>query len=167
VRFLLEAGEAIIFPVLNQFVSRWIPTRERGIANGLIFAGVGVEAGAAPVIVTYIMVHYGWRASFWVSACLGLLVGAVWFVAARDNPEEHSHVSATELQYIEENRTAGSDASATRDGKTTWEKILQSKEVWGVSAEGVWARLKGQRILQHDSSYRDGYVQFVGRSPTH
>ncbi|HEY2120217.1 MAG TPA: MFS transporter [Candidatus Acidoferrum sp.] len=133
VRFLLGAGEAIIFPASNQFVSRWIPTQERGIANGLIFAGVGAGAGAAPVIVTYIMVHYGWRASFWVSAVLGLLVGAVWFVAARDNPEEHSHVSATELKYIEDNRTAGIDASATRDGKTTWKKILRSKEVWGVT----------------------------------
>jgi ACS family glucarate transporter-like MFS transporter len=133
VRFLLGAGEAIIFPASNQFVSRWIPAQERGIANGLIFAGVGAGAGAAPVIVTYIMVHYGWRASFWVSAGLGLLVGAVWFVAARDNPEEHSHVSATELKYIEENRTVGTDASTARDGKTTWKKILRSKEVWGVT----------------------------------
>lgn len=133
VRFLLGAGEAIIFPASNQFVSRWIPTQERGIANGLIFAGVGAGAGAAPGIVTYIMVHYGWRASFWVSACLGLLIGAVWFVAARDSPEEHSHVSATELKYIEENRTARTDDSATRDGKTTWKEILRSKEVWGVT----------------------------------
>src|SRR6266566_9664880 len=38
VRFLLGAGEAIIYPASNQFVSRWIPSAERGIANGLIFA---------------------------------------------------------------------------------------------------------------------------------
>ena len=37
VRFLLGAGEAIIFPASNQFISRWIPTQERGIANGVIF----------------------------------------------------------------------------------------------------------------------------------
>src|SRR5580698_11058674 len=40
-RFLLGAGEAIIYPASNQFITRWIPTSQRGIANGLIFAGVG------------------------------------------------------------------------------------------------------------------------------
>src|SRR5436305_1930355 len=34
VRFLLGAGEAVMFPASNQFVSRWIPQQERGIANG-------------------------------------------------------------------------------------------------------------------------------------
>jgi len=57
VRFLLGAGEAVMFPASNQFVSRWIPTQERGVANGLIFAGVGAGAGSAPVLVTYIVVH--------------------------------------------------------------------------------------------------------------
>jgi ACS family glucarate transporter-like MFS transporter len=133
VRFLLGAGEAIIFPASNQFVSRWIPTQERGVANGLIFAGVGAGAATAPLLVTYIMVHYGWRSSFWVSAVLGLLVGAVWFVAARDNPEQHSLVSATELKYIQGNRTTRDNAATTQDGKTTWGKILRSKEVWGVT----------------------------------
>ena len=61
VRFLLGAGEAIVFPASNQFVSRWIPTQERGFANGLIFAGVGAGASSAPALVTYIMLHYGWR----------------------------------------------------------------------------------------------------------
>ena len=45
VRFLLGAGEAVIYPAANQFVARWIPVHERGIANGWIFAGVGAGAG--------------------------------------------------------------------------------------------------------------------------
>src|ERR1700728_2903771 len=65
VRFLLGAGEAVIYPSANQFIARWIPTTERGIANGWIFAGVGAGAGLTPLIITSIMVHYGWRASFW------------------------------------------------------------------------------------------------------
>jgi MFS transporter, ACS family, glucarate transporter len=133
VRFLLGAGEAIIFPASNQFVSRWIPTQERGVANGLIFAGVGAGAATAPLLVTYIMTHYGWRSSFWVSALLGLLAGAVWLIVARDNPEDHFLVSSSELKYIQENRTTGDNASAIHDGKTTWTNILRSKEVWGVT----------------------------------
>ncbi len=67
-RFLLGAGEAVMYPASNQFVARWIPTQERGIANGWIFAGVGAGAGLSPPLITYLMLNYGWRASF-----LGLL----------------------------------------------------------------------------------------------
>src|SRR5216684_2573310 len=81
VRFLLGAGEAVIYPSANQFIARWIPTTERGTANGWIFAGVGAGAGLTPPLITYLMVHYGWRSSFWVCAAIGLVAGAVWFIA--------------------------------------------------------------------------------------
>jgi MFS transporter, ACS family, glucarate transporter len=131
VRFLLGAGEAIIFPASNQFVSKWIPTQERGFANGLIFAGVGAGAGAAPAIVTYIMVHYGWRWSFWLSAVLGLLVGIVWFLTARDTPERHPKVSPSELQHIQSGLTAAAPDKSAK--ALPWSVILKSKEVWLVT----------------------------------
>jgi MFS transporter, ACS family, glucarate transporter len=131
VRFLLGAGEAIIFPASNQFVSRWIPTQERGFANGLIFAGVGAGAGAAPAIVTYIMLHYGWRWSFWLSALLGLLVGFVWFISARDTPEQHPYVSPAEMEYIRAGLTTPTSAKAA--SSLPWSVILKSKEVWLVT----------------------------------
>src|SRR6202044_2260828 len=96
VRFLLGAGEAVIYPSANQFVARWIPTSERGLANGSIFAGVGAGAGLTPLIITYIMFHYGWRSSFWVCSIIGFAVGALWFVIARDTPADHPKVSASE-----------------------------------------------------------------------
>ena len=48
IRFLLGAGEAIIYPASNQFIAQWIPSQERGFANGLIFAGVGAGTAVAP-----------------------------------------------------------------------------------------------------------------------
>src|SRR5207237_589115 len=86
IRFLLGVGEAVVYPASNQFVARWIPSQERGIANGWIFAGVGAGAGLSPPLITFLMLHYGWRTSFWVCAVLGLIVGAVWFLTARDSP---------------------------------------------------------------------------------
>lgn len=133
VRFLLGAGEAVMFPASNQFVSRWIPSQERGIANGVIFAGVGVGAGVTPGLITYIMVHYGWRWSFWVSAFIGLFAGTAWYFFARDTPEEHSHVSATELEHIHAGRTTNPSAAAAGDGRILWSTILGSKEVWAVT----------------------------------
>jgi MFS transporter, ACS family, glucarate transporter len=142
-RFLLGAGEAVLFPASNQFISRWIPSQERGVANGLIFAGVGVGAGATPFLITYIMVHYGWRWSFWISAIIGLAAGAVWYFIARDTPEEHAGVSPTELQHIQGGRTVGSSAftgaakesnrMTVSDDRILWSTILSSKNVWAVT----------------------------------
>jgi ACS family glucarate transporter-like MFS transporter len=138
VRFLLGAGEAVIYPSANQFISRWIPVRERGIANGWIFAGVGAGAGLTPPLITYLMVHYGWRSSFWVCSLIGFAAGAVWFVVARDTPDQHTRVSASELAEIHSGLTlqAGqNDSSPITRSKSLvpWTRVLQSKEVWAVT----------------------------------
>jgi len=132
VRFLLGAGEAVIYPSANQFIARWIPTTERGIANGWIFAGVGAGAGLTPLLVTYIMVHYGWRSSFWVCSVIGFAAGAVWFVTARDSPAEHAGVSASELMVI---RSGLKHAESKNAPKTLvpWGRVVRSKEVWAVT----------------------------------
>ena len=145
VRFLLGAGESIIYPSSNQFVSQWIPTQERGIANGMIFAGVGAGAGIAPSLVSYVMSHYGWRASFWVSALIGLCAGAVWYLIARDKPEQHPTVNASELALIRESHgSANSVSSATESStrletispgrKTSWRSIITSRSILAVTA---------------------------------
>jgi MFS transporter, ACS family, glucarate transporter len=130
-RFLLGAGEAIIYPASNQFVARWIPRHERGKANGFIFAGVGIGAGVTPPVISYLMLHYGWRSSFVVSALIGLAVGAVWFIAARDTPEAHPSVSSDELTFIQNGiiNTRAPDSG----GLLSWSRILSSRNVWILS----------------------------------
>src|SRR5664279_5728747 len=100
VRFLLGVGEAMVFPACNRLVASWIPSQERGLANGLIFAGVGAGAGVTPPLITYILVNYGWRWSFWISAVIGLAAGAVWYLMARDRPGDHPWVSTEEADHI-------------------------------------------------------------------
>jgi ACS family glucarate transporter-like MFS transporter len=132
VRFLLGAGEAVIYPGANQFIARWIPFRERGIANGWIFAGVGAGAGLTPPLITYFMLHHGWRSSFWVCAIIGFLAAAVWFLAARDTPAEHSRVSSSELAEIQSGVSLDRAGQSPGSGQTTlipWRKVVRSKEV--------------------------------------
>ncbi len=132
VRFLLGAGEAVIYPSANQFIARWIPTTERGIANGWIFAGVGAGAGLTPLLITLIMVRYGWRSSFWVCSIIGFAAGAVWYLCARDTPAEHAGVSVSELTLIRSGLTRAeqqNDANAL----VSWGCVMRSKEVWAVT----------------------------------
>jgi ACS family glucarate transporter-like MFS transporter len=143
IRFLLGAGEAVIYPASNQFVSWWIPTQERGIANGIIFAGVGVGAGITPPAISYVMFHYGWRSSFWMSAIIGLAAGLVWLLIARDKPEDHPSVSPGELYFIQSGRTLSSSESLSASTipppqadtvkSLPWSTILKSKNVWAVT----------------------------------
>jgi ACS family glucarate transporter-like MFS transporter len=132
VRFLLGAGEAVIYPAANQFVSRWIPVRERGVANGWIFAGVGAGAGLSPPLITYLMIHYGWRSSFWVCAVLGLVAGIVWFLLSRDTPTEHPRVSPSELATIEAGLTAPKVAEGTV-ARVPWKRVAASPSLWALT----------------------------------
>ncbi len=100
-RLALGMGEAVVYPATNCVVAAWIPSTERGLANGIIFAGVGFGAGITPPIITWFLTHYGWRSSFWASAVLGLIAGVVWFVIARDRPRKHAWVSPEEVALIE------------------------------------------------------------------
>jgi len=136
VRFCLGAGEAVIYPSANQFVARWIPVGERGLANGWIFAGVGAGAGLTPPLITYFMIHYGWRSSFWISAAIGLVAGGIWFVAARDTPAAHPRVSSPELAIIQSGLTLevpGTDPSTRDTGLVPWRRVIASKNVWAVT----------------------------------
>jgi ACS family glucarate transporter-like MFS transporter len=127
IRFLLGAGEAIIYPASNQFVARWIPSQERGLANGVIFAGVGIGAGVTPPVISFIMLRYGWRSSFVISALVGFAAGAVWFLAARDTPEAHPSVSPSELALIQQGLPK---SAASKDaGLLSWSTIVSSPNV--------------------------------------
>ena len=129
VRFLLGAGEAVIYPAGNQFLSRWIPVQERGKANGWIFAGVGAGAGLTPPLITAIILFGGWRLSFYACALIGIVVGAVWYMLARDRPEEHPGVSEAELVHIR----AGLPVPLTGAAPPTpWGAILTDRNVWGL-----------------------------------
>jgi ACS family glucarate transporter-like MFS transporter len=130
VRFALGMSESAVYPAANQFVARWIPLHERGKANGWIFAGVGAGAGLAPPLLTAIMARYGWRASFWFCAGVGVVAALIWYVVARDRPESHPRVSAAELAHIQ----AGVGSEARAESRAVpWGAIWLSKEVWALS----------------------------------
>src|SRR5262249_54395220 len=129
VRFALGAGEAVIYPASNQFVARWIPSSERGLANGIIFSGVGAGAGFTPPLIAYIMLHYRWRLSFVVCAIFGLLAGLMWFLIARNSPDEHPLVSPDELARIQSGLPVPVDA---KPALVSWGRMLRSRDVLAV-----------------------------------
>ena len=130
-RFALGMGVAAIYPAANRVVASWIPSAERGLASGWIFAGVGVGAGVAPPLIIYLMLHGGWRWSFWVCAAIGLAAGLVWYLVARDRPEQHSWMTPQEAEHIRSGLPLHPAGASTK--ALPWGTILGSKEVLLVS----------------------------------
>jgi ACS family glucarate transporter-like MFS transporter len=129
-RFSLGMGEAVVYPASNSIVSNWIPTSERGVANGIIFAGVGFGTGITPPIIAWLTHIYGWRSAFWVSAVLGLVAGLIWYVIARDTPREHPWVSPSEVDLIER----GLPQSVNSDKRQeSFLGVLRDWNIWPVT----------------------------------
>ncbi len=132
VRFLLGAGEAVVYPSSNRLVAYWIPSGERGIANGIIFAGVGAGAGITPPLIAYILMNWGWRWSFYISALLGLVAGAVWYLLARDTPQKHPWISPREIATIESGLPAPvKDLEAQK--ALPWLRILGNRNILAIT----------------------------------
>ena len=124
IRVLLGLGEAVIFPASNRLVAAWIPSNERGFANGLIFAGVGLGGAVAPILITSIMLVLDWRWAFHACALIGLILSIVWFAVGKDRPRDHKRVSSEELAYIE--------AGLPQHSRTTgfkWSEIVLDRQV--------------------------------------
>lgn len=149
-RCALGIAEAVIYPSANQFVARWVPQKERGIVNGLIFAGVGAGSGLTAPLLTWIILAWGWRAAFWFDACLGVIGASVWYLIARDRPEEHPSVSQTEQEEIRQGLMTY--ASGTAPG-------MAEKEDRRISWRAMFSRIDLPALMV--SYFAFGYTAWV------
>jgi len=116
-RFLFGVGEAGAFPNISRSFARWFPTRERGLAHGIVFMGSRLGGAIAPPFVVVIMNAYGWRVAFVILGVLGFVWCVFWWRWFRDDPADHPSVEPAELQAI----VAGRDDSHRR---MAWRSLL-------------------------------------------
>jgi sugar phosphate permease len=129
-RFLFGMGEAGAFPIATRSLSRWMLPSERGFAQGITHAGSRLGGALTPIVVVFIIAHYGWRAPFYAFAVLGLVWAAVWYWFYRDSPNEHRSVNAAERELIA--NALGN--TANRSKIVPWRRILRSPQMWLLSA---------------------------------
>jgi ACS family hexuronate transporter-like MFS transporter len=78
-RFLLGMGEAGNWPAAVKVVAEWFPERERALACGIFNSGSAVGAIAAPPLVAFLILRFGWEAAFAFVGMAGLLWLGAWF----------------------------------------------------------------------------------------
>jgi len=126
-RFLFGAGEAGAWPNASTAVSRWFPARARASAMGAFGAATQVGGALSPLAVIPIQLHFGWRASFFLFAGVGVAWAAVWYAWFRDSPAEKRGVTAEEIA-----ETAGEPRAPARG--LPWGLATRDRNLWGLTA---------------------------------
>lgn len=97
-RFLLGAVEAATYPVAARAVANWIPEAKHAFSNAIVIAGATVGSAFTGPLIAYIMQILGWRATFYLSGILPVVLATLWWMQA----PEHRRYQVT-LQQAESN----------------------------------------------------------------
>jgi ACS family hexuronate transporter-like MFS transporter len=82
-RFFLAIGEAGNWPAAVKLVAEWFPPAERAFASGIFNAGSAIGAVAAPPLVAWLLLSYGWPTAFVVSGVSGGAWLVLWLLLYR------------------------------------------------------------------------------------
>jgi len=121
-RFALGLSEGGNFPAAIKAVSEWFPRKERALSTGIFNAGSNVGALAAPIMVPWLTVKFGWPMAFIATGALGFAWLVAWHLFYR-SPEKHPRLSPAELAYI---RSDPPDPVV----KVPWLSLLRYRQVW-------------------------------------
>lgn len=121
VRFLFGAAEAGIYPTATRAIYNWVPRRDRGAAQGLIFVGSRLGAAFGLSLASVAIALVGWRGTFGVLAAVGIVLATGWALWFRNKPSDMPSVSAAELAYIQ-----GADVAAAG--------VVRGGRLWSLDA---------------------------------
>ncbi|GAB1857228.1 MFS transporter [Flavobacteriaceae bacterium MHTCC 0001] len=125
-RFIFGAGEAGAFPNISRAAFSWIPTKERGLFQGVNFSGSRLGAAFALPLVAYLIEAWGWRNIFYFFGVIGVLFAVLFYTFFRNKPENHPGLSEEEKEYIIKNRQLKVEK---KGGNLPLTKILGSNNV--------------------------------------
>jgi ACS family hexuronate transporter-like MFS transporter len=116
-RFFLGIGESGNFPAAIKATAEWFPPKERALATGIFNSGAGVGAIIAPLLVPWVALHFGWRASFLVTGIFSV-IWIVWWSIRYRKPQESM------------DWTRGQVVVAPGAGSFSWWRLLQYRQAW-------------------------------------
>lgn len=100
IRVLFGLSEGPFPPAASKAIVAWFPQRAVGRANGILLASVTVGAACAPVFVTTVVTHWGWRPVFYSLLPAGLILAILVWAFVKDSPQEALRESRSELREL-------------------------------------------------------------------
>jgi len=128
VRALFGMGEAGAYPNISGCIARWFPATERARAQGVVWGASRVGGALAPLLVVPLISLLGWRESFWVFGCLGLVWLVGWHKWYHNDPRTYPGITMQELREI------GAEGPSQSHRHIPWKKIFGNPQVWLIMA---------------------------------
>ena len=101
-------------PAAIKATAEYFPKKDRDYATSIFNSGANVGAIAAPAIVPWVALTWGWQAAFIAAGAAGFLWLALW-IPFFSLPRKSTHLSADELAHIDEHAVEG--------GVNLWSKV--------------------------------------------
>lgn len=122
IRFFFGAGEAGAFPGATRAIFNWVPSKERGLANGIFHSGGRIGAAFSLLLMPILIRSVGWRWTFVINGAIGIAWAIVWLLWFHNHPKDHPKVNDAEREYIE----SGIQDELTVDEKIPFGLIITS-----------------------------------------
>lgn len=110
-------GEAASFPVNAKIVNNTFPSEERGTAIGWYTAGLRLGFAACPIVMAFLLTHWGWRMAFVITGLGSLAWVALWY-----------------FTYHEKDKSKPETAAAAKAPaiKIPWLELLRNRTILGI-----------------------------------
>lgn len=129
VRGSLGLAEAGNFPAAIKTIAEWFPAKERALATGIFNSGANVGAIITPLVVPFIAQKWGWQWAFILAGGIGFVWLVFWYLLY-SVPQKNKRVSASEINFIEENENTTGPPFTNNATKLSWAKLLGFKQTW-------------------------------------
>jgi sugar phosphate permease len=130
VRFLFGCFQAGTFPAFSRMMADWMPTTERGSAQGAVWMSSRIGGALAPRILVPLFALMGdWKVPWLLIASLGLVWCAGFWPWFRNRPGDMPRVNPQERALIEAGQAA---RPAHGHGQVPWARMVRSPSVWAL-----------------------------------
>jgi len=158
---IFQAG---LFPCCTNTISVWFSSKLRAVPTGFLGASMSLGGAIASFITGYLVIGFGWRATFAAYGLLGIgwAIGFYWWF--RDTPAKYlaKHAGSmddTSADPSQEERTSAKANSADKAPAepTPWLAIYSSPATWWICGQ-QFCRAAGQIFF---STWFATYLQKV------
>ena len=126
-RALLGVGEAPMFPTASRVVNDWYHESDQALGVGIWNGAPPLGNAIAPILLTPIMLVFGWRWMFVLMAVLGFILAGIWYAVYRDLDSETLTEMDRHYLYHE-----GVVPEAHPVHAAAWGKLFSFQSTWGL-----------------------------------
>ena len=95
-RIVLGAAEGPAFPLAMHAVYKWFGNQQRELPSSVVASGAAFGTGIVAPLISWIILHHGWRASFIALGMASLLWAGLWRLLAVEGPLDAASGAATD-----------------------------------------------------------------------